>query len=192
MSTYEKIISVLLALLLVFIVFISYRELREQPERQSGASTGPNFEASIGQNFIIGSFANVISEDSSGGVEDNCEALKPVIVGALHDVKERLEHAKPYTGVEDAFEVNEQTLQLLCNKNADITLADAGGNKLILQKAPFTKVVPPQSTTADIGTEVRINATIAPAGKPVPTEPTTYGDVLIPDRYLDAATSSAL
>ena len=171
-------------------IFFSYRELKEPPE-QARAPGGPNFEQSIGQNFIIGPFASIVDEQSSGGLEADCDRLQPLIVGALHDIKERLEHQKTYTGVEDAFEVNQPILQLLCNKNAEVTLADSAGNKLVLQKIPFVRAVPPQGTPADIGTEVRINATVIPIGSSTSTQPTTYGDVLIPDRFLDATSSSS-
>ena len=189
MSTYEKIATAALAILVIVMIFFSYRELKEQPE-QARVPGGPNFEQSIGQDFIIGPFASIVDEQSSGGLETDCDQSQSLIVGALHDIKERLEHQKTYTGTEDAFEVNQPTLQLLCNKNAEVTLADPAGNKLLLQKIPFVRTVPPQGTPADIGTEVRINATVIPAGAATPTQPTTYGDVLIPDRFLDATSSS--
>ncbi|MDE1925322.1 MAG: hypothetical protein KGH79_04070 [Patescibacteria group bacterium] len=192
MSTYEKIATVIIAVLLAVMVVYSYRELSEKRPPRGGPNTGPNFSQSLGQDFIIGPFATVANEQSSGGPEDNCDALKPVIVGALHDIKEHLEHGGAYAGGEQAFEVNEPALQLLCNKNAEITLSDSGGDMLILQKVPFTREVPPQGTPADIGTAVRINATVVPKGAPVPAQPTTYGYQLIPDRYLDAAATSAL
>ena len=46
------------------------------------------------------------------------------------------------------------------------------------------------STPADIGTTVRINATIIPLGKPTPTEPSAKAEILIPDRFLDTASST--
>ena len=171
-------------------IIFSYREVTE-PRGQEGEVRGnPTFDQSIGQNFVIGPFATVVSQQSSGGLEDNCAQTQPIVIGVLHDIKERLEHQKAYTGVEDAFEVNQPTLQLFCNKNAEITLADSSGNELILQKVPFIRGVPAEGTPEDIGTEVRINATLVPKGAPVPTQPTTYGDELLPDRVLDTATSS--
>ncbi len=191
MSIYEKIASVIIVILLVLMVVFSYREFRESPEQIGGPRAGPDFDESIGENLKIGSFATIVSEHSSGGREDNCETLQPVIVGALHDIKERLEHQKIYIGVEDAFEVNKPTLQILCDKSAEITLADTNGNTLVLEKIPFEKVVPLRGSAVDVGTRVRINATLVPVGGPMPSQPTTYGDVLIPDRFLDVATSSA-
>ena len=190
MSTYEKIATVALGILVIAMVIFSYRELREPPQYAQGPGAGPNFSESIGQDFKIGPFVSIVDEQSSGGLEANCDQLQPLIIGVLHDIKERLKHQKAYTGTEDTFEVNEATLQLLCNKNAEVTLADAAGNKLLLEKGPFVRMVPPQGTPVDIGTEVRINATVISVGAPTSTQPTTYGDVLIPDRFLDATSSS--
>ena len=186
MSTYEKIISIIIGVLLVAIVIFSYHELRESPE---GPGRGPNFDESLGQNFVIGPFTTTVAEQSSGGLEQNCGPLQSVIIGALHDIMERLEtHSilSIFTGDTDAFEVDGETLQLFCNKNAEVTLADAAGHWLVLQKVPFTRGVPQGGTQNDIGTEVRINASIIPAGSSTPAQPTTYGDILIPDRFLDS------
>ncbi len=183
MSTFEKITSILVGVLLVLILLFSYREFKEPSEQAEGSKTALRFDESLGQEFKIGPFATVVGEQSSGGPEAGCEALQPVIIAALHDIKKRL-------GTRDIFEVNEAALELFCQKNAEVTLADSGGNKLLLQKAPFTRAVPPQGSAEDIGTEVRINATLLPAGGLVPARPTTYGDILIPDRFLDTATSS--
>lgn len=191
MSLYEKIASIIIALLVIGIVVFSYREFKEPPAGEGAPRPHSGFDQSIGQDFIIGPYSQTVSSHASGGLEDNCADVKPVILGTLHDIKERLEHLKSYSGTEDAFEVNEQTLQLFCNKTASITLADAAGNTLLLQKVPFVRAAPQGGDAGDVGTEVRINATLVPKGAPVPAEPTTFGDELIPDRYLDAATSSA-
>ncbi len=167
MNTSEKIISVAIGILIVLLIVFSYREIKEY---RSG------FEESFGQDFKIGAFTAVVGKPS-GEQEENCEPLRPVIVTALHDICVHL-------GMQGTFEVNEQALQLFCQKNAEITLTDVHGNKLLLQKAPFVKKIPQQGTDADIGTDVRIQATVIPAGGPVPTQPTTYAEVLIPDRFL--------
>jgi len=171
----------------------SYHEIKE-PTRETGVSReGSGFDRSITQDFKMGPFVTVVSEKYFGGPEDNCEPWQPVIVTVLHDIKERLEAKKipaSLAGVGDVFEVNEPTLQLLCNKNVEIILVDNEGNKLLLQKIPFMRDVPPQGSVADIGTRVRINATVILVGESMPAEPTTWGDVLIPDQYLDMATSS--
>ena len=177
MSLYEKIATVLIALLVLAGIVFSYHEYKESA-----------FDQSVGPNFIIGPYHTVATSTVSGGQEDNCAALQPVLIGTLHDIKERLEHLKAYNGTEDPFQVNQATLQLLCNKNATITLGGDASSTLVLQKLPFARAVPPNGTADDTGTEVRINATIIPAGGPVPAQPTTFGDELIPDRYLDSAT----
>jgi hypothetical protein len=182
MSTYEKIASVGIGILLVFVIIFSYHEINESPDTQEPHQSS-RFDESLGQDFKIGDFDTVEGEHASGGMEENCEPLQSVIMGALHDIEERLERG-------NTFEVNEQTLELFCNKNAEVTLSDASGTMLLLQKMPFTRTVPPQDTDADVGTRVRINATVVPKGGPTPTQYTTYGDVLIPDRFLDNATSS--
>ncbi len=194
MSTYEKIASVGIGILIIVMIVFSYNEFKEPPEQPSGSKGGSHFDESLGQDFKIGSFTTVVSEKSSGEMEDNCETLQPVIIAALHDIKEHLKREKNSAlplDMKDIFEVNEPTLQLFCHKNAEITLTDNNGNRLLLQKLPFVRVVPLQSTAADIATEVRINATIALVGAASPVQPTTYGDVLIPDRFLDTATSSS-
>jgi hypothetical protein len=189
MSISEKIIAALGGMLLILMIIFSVHEIKEPPDTTETKNTSA-FDESVGQDFKIGSFATVKNETSSGGLENDCEQLQPILVGALHDIKERLEHQKIYVGIEDAFEVNQATLTVLCNKNAEITLVDGSGNSLVLTKMPFTRVIPPGGRANDIGTNVRINATVIPAGGPAPKEPTTYGEVLIPDRYLDDATSS--
>ncbi len=170
MSTFEKLASVAIITTLVLAAVFSYYEVKEY---RSG------FEESLGQDFKIGSFSAVVSKESSGGPEDNCKLMRPVIITALHDIAVRL-------GGQKTFEVNEDALQLFCNKNAEITLSDRGGNKLILQKVPFVREVPAQGGADDIGTKVRIQATVVPAGAQAPSEPTAYAEVLIPDRFLDA------
>ena len=182
MSTYEKIASVAVGVFLVFGIIFSYHEIKEPPEMH-GSRSGSRFDESLGQDFKIGTFNTLVSEHVSGGTEEGCGVIQPVIMGALHDIEERLH-------TEDIFQVNERTLKLFCNRNAEVTLSDASGTMLILKKVPFERVVPPQGTDADIGTRVRINATVVRKGAPAPTDPTTYGDVLIPDRFLDSATSS--
>ena len=184
MSTYEKIASVLLALLLVGVVVASYREFKEPGHSLRGTESS-DFDASRGQDFKIGVYNSIVDEQSSGGEESNCAALQPEIIGALHDIKQRIDSGGD-------FEVNEPVLQLLCGKTAQITLSDSGGNRLILQKVPFVRAIPQGGTAADTGTRVHIDATVVPAGAEVPKKPTTYGEVLIPDRFLDNATSSAL
>ena len=191
MSIYENIASVVVGILVVVLIVFSYNEIKEPPEGQGEPRPNSGFDQSVGQDFKIGPYASVVSEQTSGGPEENCSALQPVIIGVLHDIKERLEHQKAYNGTEDAFEVNEPTLRLLCNKTVTITLADSSGNKLVLQKAPFALAIPPQGGAADIGTRVHIDATLVAAGGPTPTQPTTFGDELIPDRFLDMATSTS-
>lgn len=188
MSTFERTAIIIGGVLLLVMLFFSYHELREPNEQ--AARREPNFEQSLGNDFTIGPYTSVVSQRSSGGREDNCEALKPVLLGTLHDIKERLERQNALDGSSAAFEVNETALDLLCNKNAEITLADKEGNTLLLRKEPFVRAVPPGGSPADIGTDVRIDATVTRGGSAAPTQQTTFGESLIPDRYLDAATSS--
>ena len=185
MSTYEKIATVLIFLLVIVLVFFSFREFRE-PEHD-GARERSGFDESIGQTFALGPFATLVSTSSAGGVEENCERLEPVIIGTLHDIKERLEAQKlaSFGGKEGVLSVNQDALALFCNKNAQATLADSQGDMLILKKLPFERAVPPGGESADIGTRVHIDATLVRSGEAAPAKPTTFGEVLIPDRYLD-------
>lgn len=190
MSTYEKIASALLAILVVLMIIFSYRELTE-PKERPGTELGSSFDDSIGPNFQIGPFVTLVSHQASGGMEENCAPQQPVIIAALHDIDVRLHDLEPAAMAgSDAFEVNKLTLQELCNKNVEIILSNARGDTLLLQKVPFKRGVPPQGSPADVGTEVRINATITPAGSSTPQQPTIFGDLLIPDHFLDLATST--
>ena len=192
MSLYEKIATTIIAVLVLGGIIFSYHEIKEPKMGQEGVpQPHSGFDQSIGQDFIMGPYAQTLSTSTAGGPEDNCNILKPVILGTLHDIKERLEHLKAYNGTEDAFEVNEPTLELLCNKSAEIILGDSSGDTLVLQKIPFTRGLPQGGASDDVGTEVRINATLVPKGATMPKEPTTYGDELIPDRFLDDTTPSS-
>lgn len=190
MSTFEKIASVIIAVLVIVMVIFSLRELTE---RRGGdhEGRGPSFDQSVGQDFKIGPFATVLNQSASGGTEPECKRLQPVVVGVLHDIKVHLEQQNMYPDTRNVFEVNEDTLQLFCNKNASITLVDPSGTKLLLQKVPFVRTTPPGGTAEDTGVAVRINATIIVPGAVPPNQPTTWGEELIPDRFLDTATSSA-
>lgn len=185
MSTYEKIGLALIALIAAAGIFFSYHEVTEP--RGPG---GTEFDESIGSQFRIGTFDTLVSRHSSGGAEDNCAAMQPVIVAVLHDITVRLEELTVITKPNNKFRVDKATLQLLCDKQADVTLSDASGNHLLLQKVPFVRMVPPGHGPEDIGTDVKINATVIPAGAALPPEPTTFGEELIPDRQLDDAPSS--
>lgn len=184
MSTYEKIATAIIAVLVLGIIVYSYREYKESPEHPGGPMSSA-FDQSVGKDFKIGNFATVVDQQSSGSPEDNCVQLQPILIGTLHDIKERLEHMKPYSGTEDAFEVNVATLTLLCNTTATITLADSSGNQLFLEKVPFTRATPQGGGSDDVGTVVHINATVIPKGSAATSTPTTYGEELIPDRFLD-------
>jgi len=185
MSTFEKITSAAIALVLIVVVVFSYHEFTEREH-------GPNFEMSVGRDFKIGTFQTVVSTSASLETEDSCASLQSVTIAVLHDIKTRLEALKspafPPAGA-GIFEVNEPTLTLLCRTTAEIVLVDTGGNRLILKKVPFVRVIPEQGVSTDIGTRVRINATLVPAGALVPAEPSTYGEILIPDRFLDEVSS---
>jgi hypothetical protein len=194
MSIFEKIASVIIAILFIGISIFSYHEFNEPSKEQSMPKQDVPFEQSVGQDFKIGPFTTIVNETSSDSLENGCESLKPEIIGALHDIKEHLETAQLPTlspPSQDTFEVNEPVLELLCHTSAEITLADDSGNHLVLEKIPFTRTIPQGGQAADIGTEVRINATVISVGALPPSTPTTFGDVLIPDRYLDVGTSSA-
>jgi hypothetical protein len=178
MSNYEKILTLLVAILLV-VVLLNFHEAGErQPP------PGPNFMQSFGTEFHIGPYTTVVDRQSSGQQYPHCDELKNLIVAALHDISARL-------GISGAdFEVNDTAIATFCHDTATVTLADADRNRLILTKLPFIRAVSAYSTSTDLGTEVRINATLVPAGALVPSTPTTYGDILIPDRYLDEASST--
>ena len=186
MTTFEKITSALIVVLIGIMVVFSLREVRESP----GGDVS-DFDQSLGRHFVIGQFVNVVSEHSSGGTEVDCEREQSVIIAVLHDIKEHLERLALITEGPGTFEVNQPTLDVLCNTQADITLSDFTGRELLLQKVPFTRGIPSGGGPDDIGTEVRINASVFQSGEKPPASPTTYSEVLIPDRYLEAATSSA-
>jgi hypothetical protein len=181
MSTYEKIASAVIGVLVLAMLVFSYHEITEP--KGSDHEQGPNFQQSLGGGFKMGTFATILSQQSSGSLEANCKPLEPVIVGTLHDIDEHLEQLDVYKpGV---FEVNQQTLDLLCYQNASLTLSDEQGDKLLLVKLPFQRETPPGGSPDDIGTDVRINATVILPGTVPPAIPTTYGEELIPDKYLD-------
>lgn len=182
MSTYEKIASLIIGALIITAVAFSYHEITEPKE--SDHERGPNFLQSLGQDFKMGTFVIVLSQGSSGPVEINCKPLEPVIIATLHDIDENLEELGVYKP--GTFEVNQQTLDLLCYQNASLTLLNERGAKLLLVKLPFRRAMPLGASPADIGTDIRINATILLPGAVPPTSPTTYGEELIPDRYLDS------
>ncbi len=191
MSTYEKLALAVIGVLLVVMIGWSYNELEESPRQEGFRDDRSDFDKSFGQEFKIGSFTKIVSMSSSNKEENDCEPLEPVIVSVLHDIKERLEvHEKDFdlslNNKEDAFEINEEMLKFFCNTTADVTLSATDGKKLFLRKLPFSRGIPTGGTDADIGTEVRIQATIIPRGETsVPAEPTVYGDTLIPDQFLD-------
>lgn len=178
MSTYEKIASALIAVLAIVMLGFSYHEITE-PEK---GNEGPNFEQSLGPNFKMGTFTTVLSQQSSGSLEENCKPLEPVILGTLHDIDEHLEELGVYKP--GTFEVNQQTLDLLCYQQASLTLSNSAGVKLLLVKMPFQKKIPPGGASGEEGTDVRISATVIVPGAVPPTSPTTYGEELIPDKYV--------
>jgi len=183
MSKFEKILAAVIAILVLVMVIYSVREIREPHD--GGSQPPSRFSQAVGTDFAIGPFNTVTSTRMSDTLETNCEHYQSVIIGALHDVKQRLEHMDAYSGVEESFAVSSDALQVFCHTDATITLADESGNSLILHKLPFTRATPPGGMAEDIGTDVHIDATVVPAGQSVPATPTTFGDVLIPDRYLD-------
>jgi len=194
MSTYEKIASFIIAVLVVVMIVFSFHELREPASPLHEQRTGSDFDESMGSNFKIGPFTTIVDEHVSGDIDPNYTSLQPVILGVLHDITQRLTSVDPAlfsSATSSIFEADQSILQVFCNMNATVTLSDPSGDSLILEKVPFTRAIPPSGTPADIGTDVRINATVVPAGTQAPTNPTTYGELLIPDRFLDTATSSS-
>lgn len=181
MSKYEKITFILVTVFVIAILVFSYHEITE-PEG-SDHERGPNFQQSLGQDFEMGTFKTVLSQQSSGPIETNCRLLEPVIIGTLHNINVRLEKLGVYKP--GTFEVNQQTLDLLCYQNASLTLSNYAGEKLLLVKFPFQRNVSPSGNPSDESTYVRINATVTIPGAVSPTNPTTYGEELIPDKYLD-------
>lgn len=182
MNTFEKITTVIISILVVVALVFSFFEFTEGPEHKEAS---PDFSHSIGADFKIGTFDTLLSEQASGGLEDDCQTLQPVIVVVLHDVDVNLEGLHVYEpGV---FEVNQQTLDFLCSKNASITLSNAQGGKLLLDKVPFVANTPLGNGSDDTGTKVRINAQVVLPGAAPGSEISTYGEELIPSRYLDDA-----
>jgi hypothetical protein len=188
MSTLEKILTGLLALFVIVLVYFSFHEITE-PHGGSFGGERSEFERSFGSIVRIGPFVNVVGERSSGGQEQNCEELQPVIVAALHDIKIDLQDLRLIEEGPDSFEVDQATLDLFCNKEASLTIADGRGAQLILDKQPFVRVIP--SAPEDAGYEVKIDARFVPLGGSASANPTASADVLIPDRYLQTATSTS-
>jgi len=56
---------------------------------------------------------------------------------------------------------------------------------ILLKKLPFERGVPPNGDAIDVGSRVRITATIFGAGAELATSSSAVGDVLIPDRFLN-------
>ena len=196
MSTYEKIASVLLAVFFVVIIILSYGEIQDSHDHETPKESPrmtSDFDESRGQDFKIGPFVTIVDTKISGGKEVGCMPLQPVVVTALHDIYQRLMEQATSLDVEgswDTFEVNEPTLETLCNKEATTTLADTHGDQLVLEKAPFVRATQPGAGEEDTGTLVTINATVVRPGSPVAKRPTVQARVLIPDRFLDVASST--
>lgn len=131
----------------------------------------------------MGAFVTVLNQQSFGPIETNCKQLQPVIIATLHDIDENLKKLGVYKS--GAFEVNQETINLFCHQNASLTLLGKRGVKLLLVKLPVQRAVPPGASPAYIRTDIRINATVLPPGAAPPTNPTTYGEELIPNRYLN-------
>lgn len=190
MSTYEKIALGIGVALLLAVVGWSFHEVEEPFGHERFHGGWSDFDESFGTEFRIGAFTEVVDMSSSDTLEDNCTLLEPVIASVLHDITERLEgeaeHESSFSyGRENAFEVNEKILALFCHTTAEVTLSARNGDKLLLKKVPFVRGIPPGGTDKDIGSEVRIEATLIPRNATsTPTEPTVYGDTLIPDRFL--------
>jgi len=105
MSTYEKIALVLIGILVIAALVFSYHEITEP--KGSDHRRGPNFEQSFGQNFEMGTFSTILSQQSSGTEEINCKPLEPVIIVTLHDIDEHLEKLGVYQ--QGNFRVNHRT-----------------------------------------------------------------------------------
>ena len=180
MSTYEKITSIVIAVTLLAILMFSYHEITEPAD---DGDRGPSFTESIGEDFAMGTFTTTLNRHASASVEENCRALEPVLIATLHDIDEHLEELGVYK--QGRFEINQETLDILCHTEATLTFTNDRGEKLLLEKLPFKRKIPTNGSAADVGTDIRINATVILPGTVPPGTPTTYGEVLIPDRYLD-------
>ncbi len=183
MSTYEKIATGLIAVLVVIVFVFAY----ETGEGGRWWRMSSDFDDSVGPNFKIGPFGTFVSEQVSGGSEEDCGTLQPVLVTTLHDVYRHLRTDSGFLNdaAWNVFEVNGAVLEKLCNKNTRMIFADGKGNQLLLDKLPFLRMIPARGESLDIGTLVRIGAVIVPAGTPMPEHPDTYEEVLIPDRFLE-------
>ena len=185
MNTKEKIISAVVLGLILILSIWSYAEVTEQSGMEDFEDEISDFERSFGDTFIMGSFETIQYSTSSQTYEANCDVEKPVIVSVLHEIYEELNTGLfALWGDKTTFMVDPQTLALFCNTTATITLRDNTGALLTLKKVPFTRDIPEGGTAADIGTTVRINATVTPPASQG-TEPVqTYASLLIPDRIL--------
>lgn len=180
MIKYEKIALLIVSAVVVAGVALSYHEWSET--RQTEQVEGPNFAASLGPSLKLGPFTTVLSQSASGPRDPNCTALQPVITSTLHDIDQRLIARGTYQpGV---FQVNQQSLELFCHHTASITLSSQVGVKLILVKQPPVRTTPPGASADNVGTKIHIDATVVQPGTVPPTTPTTYGDEVIPDRFL--------
>jgi len=194
MNTYEKITAVVIAILVILMVILSFNEITEAPGgEEHERERHSDFDKSLGQRLEIGPFDVIEKRSGSKEREEDCDLLKPIILATLHDLKEVLAKKVPslFSEGEDAFEVNEATLDIFCDEYASITIASSDGKRLVFEKEPFSRVVREYGSSLDEGRVVKISATVFSGGEGTPIASTTYESVLIPDRYLDFATSSA-
>lgn len=180
MTNYEKIGLLVIFILIVAGVGLSYHEWSETKKIEQ--FEGPSFGQSVGPDLKLGSFDTVLSRTSSGPINAHCTALQPVIISTLHDVNQKLINMGAYQS--GSFQVNQRSLDLLCHQTASITLSNSAGEKLILTKQPSTRIAPPGASPDNVGTSIHIDATIVRPGALPPTTRTTYGEEVIPDRYL--------
>lgn len=139
----------------------------------------------VGHDFKIGPFTDLVNKVAEGGKEEGCSKLQSIIAATLQNMQS---HMTPralslgYSTSWKAFEVNQETLDLFCNKRVTIVLRNQSGDQLMLNKPPFVRTS--DSRTGGLGTMIRINAAIIPNGGSVPKQPDEYGQVFMPDRLL--------
>ncbi len=188
MNTYEKIIAGVIGLIIIAISVFSYFELTEDAYKEFSEKETSDFEESFGSVFVMGSFTEVLDSTQSAEREGNCALQKPVLVSVLHDINEELEtsFSSLFKG-DDDFEVNQETLDILCAKNATITLRNKNGDTLQIEKVPFIPNVPAQQYNGQLGTQVELRATVTEYKKDeTESESETFSrTMLIPYKMLE-------
>ncbi len=162
MSTYEKIASVLLAVFFVVIIILSYGEIQDSHDHET-----PKESPRMTSDF-----------DESRGQDFKIGPFVTIVDTKISGGKEvGCMPLQPVvvTALHDIYQrLMEQATSLDVEGSWDT----------------FVRATPPGAGEEDTGTLVTINATVVRPGSPVAKRPTVQARVLIPDRFLDVASST--